>query len=157
MIHASMSRASRLTATAAVAAVMLGAGACTVGLTEAPHTPLVGGVYQYSAFLLGSDRLMFRGTLLLDDAGAARLGGTYLFPAQCASAEGETVDCRGAVTGSLSGGDVVFDFDSDRFHHTGRRDRNGEIRGLWVLTVEQGGGGEESRRISGRFVALPTR
>jgi hypothetical protein len=132
--------------------------ACTLGITDGPHAPLVGGVYHYSAYLLGSDQLVFRGTLLLEDTQRTAIGGTYLLPAQCVAESGATVDCRGAVVGAISGGaDLTFDFDSDRFHHTGRRERNGDIRGLWVLSIERDSTGGAPRRLSGRFVAVPTR
>jgi hypothetical protein len=143
--------------TCAIGAVCVTLASCTVGIGDDPQQPLVGGVYQYSAALAEGGRVIYAGTLVLSEAGAGAIGGSYRLPGQCTTPEHQTADCVGSVVGKrLPDATITFDFDSDRFHHTGRLDRDGAIRGLWTLSFVDSTTSATSRA-AGPFVSIPVR
>ena len=138
-------------------AVMAIAVACTVGIGDEPHVPLVGGVYQYSATTAEDGAIIFAGTLVLQEGPHGELGGSYRLPGQCSTAEGETADCQGRVVGQRNADlSLAFDFDTERFHHTGTLDRDGVIRGLWIFTFVDTLTADTSRA-AGPFTGVPVR
>ncbi len=146
-----------LRAVVLAAAAVLAAG-CGGALTESPPRPLAGGTYRYQATFVEDAAGIARGTLILQDGASGAVGGTFLLPAQCVARDGRTADCVGAVTGRLAAdGAVQFDFEQFGLHHSGLLDRDGTLRGLWVLTVPADSAGLPERRLSGRFEAVPVR
>jgi uncharacterized protein YceK len=154
----SSSPLTTLRAAVLATAAFLAAG-CGGALTEAPARPLAGGTYRYQATFVEDDNAgIARGTVILQDGAGGAVGGTFLLPAQCVARDGRTADCAGAVVGRLAAdGAVEFDFEQFGMHHSGLVDRDGTLRGLWVLTLPADSAGLPERRLSGRFEAVPVR
>lgn len=131
--------------------------ACTVGIGEEPHVPLVGGVYQYAAMMAEDGRLVFAGTLVIQEGPNGAIGGSYRLPGQCQTLDGKVADCQGSIVGRRAADlSLAFDFDDDRFHHTARLDRDGVIRGLWTLVLVDSATADTSRA-AGPFTGVPGR
>ena len=144
-----------LRAALAVSASLL--TACTVGIGEEPHVPLIGGVYQYTAAVAEGGATVLTGTLVLEEGPHGELGGSYRLPGQCSTTDGEVADCQGSVVGRRNADlSLAFDFDTDRFHHTGTLDRDGVVRGLWIFTIVNEATSDTSRA-AGPFTGVPVR